>query len=387
MSIFEAIAEFLQGIWKGAIELARPLVSPDWGWLVSTVLPLAFGGSTVLYLVYLAYRYRSAGAANADRMPPRLTHRPGGGHVPAGSWWPVLLSIGAFFSIAGIVLGLPLLLLGLAVAGLGTVGWFATAMGEWGRASGEVAAGGPGAVGPWMRAASKEPPPGMHAPGPSWWPVYAAASGFLVLLGLVVSLPLLVAGVLVGMLAVAGWFVDANREYRTVEAGAHAPARRDPLAIFPRLIALAAVVVVATGIGLGLLPAAAPSAGPGGSPAPGGGPAATPAFTPGTADDPRVVTLEANAQLRFVPDTVEVKKGETIRFEITNTAGFPHNFWIGPQAEVEKKNTAALKGTPDFSEGTQALEVTFEGDGPYAFGCFIPGHYEAGMKGTIALTP
>jgi len=107
----------------------------------------------------------------------------------------------------------------------------------------------------------------------------------------------------------------------------------------------------------------------------------------GTADDPRVVTLEANAQLRFVPDTVEVKKGETIRFEITNTAGFPHNFWIGPQAEVEKKNTAALKGTPDFSEGTQALEVTFDGDGPYAFGCFIPGHYEAGMKGTIALVP
>ena len=123
----------------------------------------------------------------------------------------------------------------------------------------------------------------------------------------------------------------------------------------------------------------------GGSPTPGA--TLPPDVTPGTAEDPRVVRLEANAQLRFVPDTVEVKKGETIRFEITNTAGFPHNFWIGPQAEVEKKNTAALKGTPDFSEGTQALEVTFDGDGPYAFGCFIPGHYEAGMKGTIALVP
>ena len=114
------------------------------------------------------------------------------------------------------------------------------------------------------------------------------------------------------------------------------------------------------------------------------GASATPAGTPNP--NARTVTLEATAALRFVPDSVEVKKGETIRFEITNTAGFPHNFWIGPQAEVEKKNTAALKGTPDFSEGTQALEVTFDGDGPYAFGCFIPGHYEAGMKGSIALT-
>src|SRR3989304_1300341 len=77
---------------------------------------------------------------------------------------------------------------------------------------------------------------------------------------------------------------------------------------------------------------------------------------------------------------------ETTRVELPTPAASPHTFWIGPQAEVEKKNPAALKGTPDFSEGTQALEVTFDGDGPYAFGCFIPGHSEAGMKGTIALT-
>ena len=34
---------------------------------------------------------------------------------------------------------------------------------------------------------------------------------------------------------------------------------------------------------------------------------------------------------------------------------------------------------------THAVDYTFDGVGPYAFACHEPGHYEAGMKGTIEL--
>ncbi len=34
---------------------------------------------------------------------------------------------------------------------------------------------------------------------------------------------------------------------------------------------------------------------------------------------------------------------------------------------------------------TKSLTYTFDGGGPYAFACHAPGHYEAGMRGTITV--
>jgi uncharacterized cupredoxin-like copper-binding protein len=36
---------------------------------------------------------------------------------------------------------------------------------------------------------------------------------------------------------------------------------------------------------------------------------------------------------------------------------------------------------------TRSLTYTFNGPGPFAFACHVPGHYEAGMAGTIAVVP
>ena len=36
---------------------------------------------------------------------------------------------------------------------------------------------------------------------------------------------------------------------------------------------------------------------------------------------------------------------------------------------------------------TRSLTYTFDGPGPYAFACHAPGHYEAGMAGTIVVIP
>jgi plastocyanin len=66
-------------------------------------------------------------------------------------------------------------------------------------------------------------PQGVHMPGPSWAPVFAAIGTFLLLLGLVFSGPILVLGVIALGLTLLYWLVEALRIYEH-DVGATAPA-------------------------------------------------------------------------------------------------------------------------------------------------------------------
>ena len=113
----------------------------------------------------------------------------------------------------------------------------------------------------------------------------------------------------------------------------------------------------------------------------------SPGFVPGTAASPRVVQIVATPRLRFVPDAVIVKQGETVTFEVTSMSPIIHEFMVGPAADV----AADKPGTPEITDigmmETRSLTYTFDGPGPYAFACHATGHYEAGMLGTIAVVP
>jgi uncharacterized cupredoxin-like copper-binding protein len=110
------------------------------------------------------------------------------------------------------------------------------------------------------------------------------------------------------------------------------------------------------------------------------------ASTAACSSDATVVKIEETAALKMVPDSVDVPTGKKVCFEVTNTAGFTHNFFVGPQSDVDTRNkTASVVGTPDFSSGTQIVEFTPSGSGPFGYACWIPGHLEAGMKGSITL--
>jgi len=110
-------------------------------------------------------------------------------------------------------------------------------------------------------------------------------------------------------------------------------------------------------------------------------------FVAGTVSSPRVVQIVATAQLRFVPDAVAVKQGETVTFEVTTMGPNVHEFMVGPAADVE----ADRPGTSEIADigmmEARSLTYTFDGPGPYAFACHATGHYEAGMSGTIAVLP
>ena len=118
----------------------------------------------------------------------------------------------------------------------------------------------------------------------------------------------------------------------------------------------------------------------------GGGPAATaaPIESPGTADAPRPIAVDLTGSLTITdPDgnqlsSIPVKAGETVEFQVTNTAGFDHNFWIGPEEELSTTtgNLTDAPGVPEFADGTQTFTWTVPTDGSgLQFACTVPGHY------------
>ncbi len=100
--------------------------------------------------------------------------------------------------------------------------------------------------------------------------------------------------------------------------------------------------------------------------------------------------------MRFVPDRVDAKLGETIRFTVRNTGKVMHEFVIGTKAENAEHAALMLK-FPNMEHDepymahvppgkTGQIVWTFNRPGEFQFACLIAGHYQAGMVGTIVVS-
>jgi mono/diheme cytochrome c family protein/uncharacterized cupredoxin-like copper-binding protein len=129
------------------------------------------------------------------------------------------------------------------------------------------------------------------------------------------------------------------------------------------------------------------------TPAP-GAPTPTP-VTGGTPDNPRVIQLDATADLKFTdPNGTQVTQivvvpGETVEFQVDNIAGFDHDFWIGTADQLSVGNAETDVGHPMWQSGVQTITWTVPAaaDAPadLQFACTVPGHYAAGMHGDIVI--
>jgi len=300
VNVFQALYDFIEAVRDAIIGLIQPLVMPDWGFIMTALLPVGLLALVLLYFVYLGLLYRRNAFANVDRRPARLTGRvvpPDGVHESAPSWWPIELSVGFFFALLGYVAGAGVLFwLGVIVLLIGAWGWSRSANREWRRAevghgaehvaalpAGELthaAIAAPGlaeltgpvpasraivpaeqalpAVIPGAPASAPmehgEPPEGVHMPSPSWWPVYASLAAFFGLLGIVVNLALLVTGIVLAILAAVGWYIDSYRELRVAEGLTPRPHVRDPGAVFPRFLATVGTLTVLVGVAFAVGP-------------------------------------------------------------------------------------------------------------------------------------
>ena len=109
----------------------------------------------------------------------------------------------------------------------------------------------------------------------------------------------------------------------------------------------------------------------------------------------RSIRVDMADTMRFTPDRIEVKRGQTVTFVVRNAGKVMHEFVIGTlpalneHAELMKKHPGMEHGQPYMAHvepgRTQRIHWTFTEAGTYHAGCLLPGHWEAGMKATITV--
>ncbi|MGI9150711.1 MAG: plastocyanin/azurin family copper-binding protein [Limnohabitans sp.] len=112
----------------------------------------------------------------------------------------------------------------------------------------------------------------------------------------------------------------------------------------------------------------------------------------------RTITLTMNDDMRFSPSSWQATSGETVRIRVINQGHVRHEFVMGTEAELAahaaemKKQTAAHHHHSHNALSLAAGESgellwTFTDAGVLQMACFEPGHFEAGMRGTVSVLP
>jgi uncharacterized cupredoxin-like copper-binding protein len=98
-------------------------------------------------------------------------------------------------------------------------------------------------------------------------------------------------------------------------------------------------------------------------------------------------------QMRFTPDRIEVKAGETVRISLKNDGNILHEMVIGTKQVLDAHAAMMLK-FPKMAHSaaymahvppgkTGSIVWNFNKPGEFDFACLIAGHYQAGMVGKI----
>lgn len=117
----------------------------------------------------------------------------------------------------------------------------------------------------------------------------------------------------------------------------------------------------------------------------------------GIAGDPqratRTVEIKMLDAMRFSPDVINVRQGETVKLVMTNTGKIKHELVIGTKKHLAEHAALMAKfpnmehDEPDMSHvepgETGEIVWTFNRAGEFDFACLMPGHFESGMVGKI----
>jgi uncharacterized cupredoxin-like copper-binding protein len=104
---------------------------------------------------------------------------------------------------------------------------------------------------------------------------------------------------------------------------------------------------------------------------------------------------EGDGKMYYVPERLDVKRGEQIKFVITNVGLLAHEFVVADTKD-NLKHAALMQKYPDMEHddpngktlqpnAKTELLWRFSKRGEFEFACLIPGHREAGMTGKIVV--
>lgn len=125
-------------------------------------------------------------------------------------------------------------------------------------------------------------------------------------------------------------------------------------------------------------------------------------FSAGEPGDPKkpfrtvqVTMHEGDGTMGFSPATLNVKKGEQVKFVITNGGALAHEFILANEKD-NLKHAELMKKYPDMEHddpngktvqpnGHSEILWRFSKAGTFEYACLIPGHREAGMIGKVTV--
>lgn len=107
----------------------------------------------------------------------------------------------------------------------------------------------------------------------------------------------------------------------------------------------------------------------------------------------RTVDIIMDDTMRFTPDEIDVKAGETVRFFVKNMGRQRHELVIGTLDEL-REHAEMMRRMPDMQHAEPnmitlapnqrgGLVWQFDQAGTVDFACLVPGHLEAGMTGKV----
>jgi uncharacterized cupredoxin-like copper-binding protein len=111
----------------------------------------------------------------------------------------------------------------------------------------------------------------------------------------------------------------------------------------------------------------------------------------------RTIEVAMGDDMRFIPDRIEIRQGDVVKFTIRNHGRLPHEMVIGTEREL-KRHAAEMAKMPAMGHvepGAVRVEPGAAGElvwnfnrpGSFHFACLVPGHLEAGMAGVIVVAP
>lgn len=103
-----------------------------------------------------------------------------------------------------------------------------------------------------------------------------------------------------------------------------------------------------------------------------------------------------DGKMLFMPASVKVKEGQTVRFAIRNAGETDHEFVLDTEEEVMEHKKVMEKFPEMEHDDPNSVRLTpgksgeiiwkFTKSGDLKFACLIPGHFEAGMHGDLTVS-
>src|SRR4051812_17336976 len=109
----------------------------------------------------------------------------------------------------------------------------------------------------------------------------------------------------------------------------------------------------------------------------------------------RTIEITMDDSMRYTPAQLHVKRGEAVRIVAINHGKLVHEVVLGTRKDLEqharhmrehpgmKHDDGSVLQVPGGEKREMGWRFTHEGS--FLYGCLVPGHFEAGMVGTVVV--